>query len=188
VRMARPLRGVLSPPIQKLAFDVLGICDFVSLDQAIDERARPLLLRAVDIVPAHRDSTQRRIANIPAAFGPLMEALMHKDTPAAASPPKARCRYRSLHWEVPIVDGNLRIVGWTKASPEFLGTSLRHPEAERLISEKVACVYVQIVDRDAARRAGAPDGWAAPWRCLAIVAESGASGRDEGTPLLDVTA
>ena len=59
----------------------------------------------------------------------------------------------------------------------------------RLIGEKVACVYVQIVDRDAARRAGAPDGWAAPWRCFAIVAESGASERRaEGTPLLDVTA
>jgi hypothetical protein len=118
-----------------------------------------------------------------------MEALMHEDIPLAAPPRKIRNRrYRILRWDVPIVDGSLRIVGWTKANPEDLGVVFRHSEAERLTGEKVTCAYVQIVDRDAARRAGAPDGWATPWRCLAIVAESGFGRREEGTSLLDVTA
>jgi hypothetical protein len=119
----------------------------------------------------------------------LMETLM-LEHPVTATPPRQtrHRRYRILHWDVPIVDGNLRIVGWTKASPE-LSTIFRHDEAERLIGEKVTCAYVQIADRDAARRAGAPDGWAAPWRCLALVAESAALGRrEQGMPLLDITA
>ena len=106
---------------------------------------------------------------------------------AAASQHK---RNRSKHiarWEIPIVNRNRRIIGWTNVSPESVGTSVRHSEAERLTGGPVTATYIQISDGSAAERAGAPVGWDRPWRCLGIIAVGDADGPPcEHVPLLEV--
>jgi hypothetical protein len=69
---------------------------------------------------------------------------------------------------IPIVGDGGRIVGWTSEVPEYQGVSLRHEEAEALLSRPIACTYVEIEAPADAQRAGAPLGWNGPWRCLAL--------------------
>ena len=113
---------------------------------------------------------------------------MREHAIAAAAPHQSRrLRTQSSRWQVPIVDRSCRIVGWTSASPETVGAILRHAEAEKLLGGPVTGIYVQIADPAAAERAGAPAGWDAPWRCIAIVALGDAGRhRKEASPLLDV--
>jgi hypothetical protein len=72
--------------------------------------------------------------------------------------------------QIPIVSAS-EIIGWTEEIPEFFGSALRHAEAERLVGGEVRCVYVEIEDRAAARRAGAPPEWDGAWRCLALCSD-----------------
>jgi hypothetical protein len=55
--------------------------------------------------------------------------------------------------EVPILDRNHQIVGWTRETPKTFGASIRHAEAERLTGGPVTATYVQIKDKSAAVRA-----------------------------------
>lgn len=81
------------------------------------------------------------------------------------------------------MDRNRRIIGWTTRAPESTGMTIRHAEAEKVVGGAVTCAYVEIADHEAAARAGAPADWRGPWRCLAIVAESGTNARGpEGAP------
>lgn len=59
----------------------------------------------------------------------------------------------------PIVNEHRQIVGWTDAIPEFHGSMIREPEAERLLGCAIVALYVAIEDPADARRAGAPAGW-----------------------------
>ena len=117
-----------------------------------------------------------------------MVALMREHETATAVPRRSRRLHtRESSWQIPIVNRNRRIVGWTHDTPETIGASLRHAEAERLVGGAVTATYVQISDRVAAGRAGAPLGWNGPWRCLAIIAVDDADGGvREHVPLLDV--
>ena len=76
-----------------------------------------------------------------------------------------------IGWEFPIFDRERRLVGWTREGPEFSGTTLRHPYAERLAGGTVLCAYVQIDDPAEAKRAGAPPDWNETWRCLGLCAD-----------------
>jgi hypothetical protein len=71
--------------------------------------------------------------------------------------------------ETPIIDGVGRIVGWTRDIPAVSSGRIVHAQAEAALRGPVTCTYVQITDRAAATRAGAPPGWPEPWRCLAFV-------------------
>lgn len=121
--------------------------------------------------------------------GPTMETSMRKRDSAVTLPPKQKRRRFSqeVRGEVPIVDGNCRIIGWTSTAPTTVDAAVRHPDAEKLAGGPVTCGYVQITDKEAARRAGAPADWSEPWRCLAIISESGAQSlRSDGAPLTAV--
>src|SRR5688572_14052677 len=87
-----------------------------------------------------------------------------------------RLRDQESRWEIPIVNRNRRVVGWTHDSPDTIGALVRHIEAEKVVGGPVTATYVQITDRVAAGRAGAPPGWRGPWRCLAIIAIGDADG------------
>jgi hypothetical protein len=63
------------------------------------------------------------------------------------------------------------LIGWTTDTPTINGASVRHEEAERLTGGKVFPVYVEIKNYSDAVRAGAPQGWPDPWRCLGLCAE-----------------
>jgi len=73
-----------------------------------------------------------------------------------------------VRWEIPIIDGQRRLVGWTVNAPRYLGGLVHHPEAEKLIGGPIVGAYVQIEDADNAQRAGAPPNWKGPWRCLGL--------------------
>ena len=113
---------------------------------------------------------------------------MREQAIAAALPHRSnRRRKQEARWQVPIVDENRRIVGWTSEGPEAGASGTRHAAAEKLIGGPVTCAYVQISDRRAAACAGAPADWNEPWRCLAIVALRGAEQlRIDGMTLVDV--
>ena len=68
---------------------------------------------------------------------------------------------------IPIIDGNGRIVGWTRTAPNQRGGRVIHREAATMIGSALGAAFVDLDARDA-QRAGAPDGWTGPWRCLAI--------------------
>jgi hypothetical protein len=72
---------------------------------------------------------------------------------------------------MPIVNEHAEIVGWTSVDPENRAGTIWHEEAQRLLGAIAPC-YVEIDDPEAARMAGAPEGWHGAWRCLAICSES----------------
>ena len=72
--------------------------------------------------------------------------------------------------ELPIVNADGVIVGWTRSAPEARGSVIVHQEASSLVGAVKAC-YVEIEDSVAAKRAGAPEGWRGVWRCLGICSE-----------------
>ena len=71
--------------------------------------------------------------------------------------------------EIPIIDENLRVVGWAKEalSPRRNGT-IENEGASKLLSGELTCTFIRIDDPALAERAGAPPGWQDEWRCLAI--------------------
>lgn len=71
---------------------------------------------------------------------------------------------------VPIVNDRREIVGWTDTPPLLRGGTICHDEAEALVGTLIA-QYVQINDHEAAIRAGAPQDWRGPWRCLALCSD-----------------
>lgn len=77
-----------------------------------------------------------------------------------------RRKFRTI--PIPIVDGARRIVGWTDRAPAPGPAGLAHAEAEAVLGTRISAVYVELHDPIAARRAGAPEAWNQPWRCLAI--------------------
>ena len=115
---------------------------------------------------------------------------MRTHASSAALPHRSTRRStRQFRWQIPIVDAERRIVGWTSEDPETLGSTVRHAAAEKIAGGSVTCAYVQISDRAAAERAGAPADWEGPWRCLAIIAERGAEQlRGTGTTLIEVAS
>jgi hypothetical protein len=78
---------------------------------------------------------------------------------------------------IPIISRDRIVVGWTETIPVVVGGNLSHPTAEKLVGGPVAAVYVELLDAGDAVRAGAPEGWRASWRCLALCSER-ALGRD----------
>jgi hypothetical protein len=114
--------------------------------------------------------------------------MIHEHASATAKPSR-QPRTRENRWQIPIVNRNRRIIGWTQESPQATGAILRHIEAEKVVGGPVTATYIQITNRSAAERAGAPAGWIEPWRCLAIIAVADADGGPrEHVPLLDVEA
>lgn len=73
-----------------------------------------------------------------------------------------------MRMSFPIVSEQRQIVGWTDAIPEFHGSLIREPEAERLLGGGIMPLYVRIEDPLDAQRAGAPADWTGAWRCLAL--------------------
>jgi hypothetical protein len=71
--------------------------------------------------------------------------------------------------QIPIVDENRRLIGWTGAAPRVENGTIRHLAAERMVGGPIVGAHVHLVDPDDAARAGAPRGWTAPWRCIALV-------------------
>ena len=69
---------------------------------------------------------------------------------------------------IPIVSAADTIVGWTHELPKYEGLSIRHEEAERLISGAVQCLWFEIGNPVDATRAGAPPNWVGAWQCPAI--------------------
>ena len=78
---------------------------------------------------------------------------------ASTTKTSRRQSIRRTSAQVPIVDRNHRIVGWT-SEPSPTTTS---------------CTYIEINDMELAERAGAPPGWNAPWRCVAIMSGKAAA-------------
>lgn len=68
---------------------------------------------------------------------------------------------------LPIIDEKGVIVAWTTKAPVLKGALLLHQEAERLVGPLDA-VYVEIEDPELMRKAGAPNDWTEPWRCLGL--------------------
>jgi hypothetical protein len=69
---------------------------------------------------------------------------------------------------IPIVDRNRSLVGWTAVAPVVADNRLRHPEAERLLRGPVICIEIALTDPAHVARAGAPRGWRSAWRCMAL--------------------
>ena len=111
------------------------------------------------------------------------------DAKTAAPTPRRRSRQPTrTYWQIPIVDRNRRIVGWTSENPKQApGLYLRHARAEGLISEHIVCGYVKISDKAAALRAGAPENWREPWRCVALISEKAAQGGHYEGSVIEVT-
>jgi hypothetical protein len=90
---------------------------------------------------------------------------------------------------IPIVDAHCRIVGWSAVSPNFEHERVENAEAEILVGDLMPA-YVEIEDANLATRAGAPAGWAGPWRCLGICSKRIFNGHlyDDGPPTVRVRA
>ena len=69
---------------------------------------------------------------------------------------------------IPIVNRDRALVGWTEKPPVVADNRLRHAEAERLLRGPVFCVEIALVDPAHVARAGAPRGWRSAWRCMAL--------------------
>ena len=73
------------------------------------------------------------------------------------------------HPEIPIVDADQRIIGWsTQEANVGAGGEVIHLDAQKLISGPLVCACIRVYDPVHAARAGAPPGWKGEWRCLAI--------------------
>jgi hypothetical protein len=106
---------------------------------------------------------------------------------AAPAPHRKLRQHTRTYWQIPIVDRNRRIVGWTSENPKQTpGLYLRHAQAEALIGEHIVCGYVKISDQAAAVRAGAPEGWREPWRCVALISEKAAQGGQNEASVIEV--
>jgi hypothetical protein len=88
---------------------------------------------------------------------------------------------------IAIVDEHGRIVGWTDITPVIRGTTLRQPDAERLLGGAFLANYVRIENPEDAARAGAPAGWSGAWRCLALCSTRLIAART-GDPIVPVVA
>lgn len=69
---------------------------------------------------------------------------------------------------IPIINAEREIVGWTDVPPAIERNRLRHSEAERLLGGPIFCTEIGLTDPRQAARAGAPRGWRATWRCMAL--------------------
>jgi len=69
---------------------------------------------------------------------------------------------------IPIVNRNRALIGWTATAPVVFDNRLRHAEAERLLRGPVICVEIALTDPVDLARAGAPRGWRSAWRCMAL--------------------
>ena len=69
---------------------------------------------------------------------------------------------------IPFIDRTGRVVGWTSASPEFVGGKIHHPDAVSHFPGGLAPNYVELTDPAHLAQAGAPAGWTDPWRCIGL--------------------
>ena len=72
---------------------------------------------------------------------------------------------------IPIINAEREIVGWTNVPPVVERNRLRHPEAERLLGGPIFCTEMELTDPRQAGQAGAPRGWRATWRCMALCSD-----------------
>src|SRR5258708_5889063 len=70
--------------------------------------------------------------------------------------------------EIPIVDEDGEVVGWTDEAPSFVEGQLVHSQASRLLRAALSTAFVEIVCQESAIRAGAPATWQGPWQCAVI--------------------
>lgn len=69
---------------------------------------------------------------------------------------------------IPIVNRDRALIGWTAEAPIVADNRLRHAEAERLLRGPVICIEIALTDPTHLARAGAPRGWRSAWRCMAL--------------------
>src|ERR671910_3833957 len=69
---------------------------------------------------------------------------------------------------IPVLNAEGQIVGWTDIAPRLQDGKLVHEGASRLLKSEIATGEIILTKPEDLRLAGAPEGWAEPWRCLAI--------------------
>jgi hypothetical protein len=76
---------------------------------------------------------------------------------------------------IPVLNAQGEIVEWTATPPVVREGKLVHEHASRLLKGEIATGEIILTKPEDLRRAGAPEGWSEPWRCLAICPAMSAS-------------
>jgi hypothetical protein len=88
--------------------------------------------------------------------------------------------------QIPIIDANRRLVGWTGAAPRVENGVIRHATAERLVGGPIEGCYVKLLGADDGARAGAPSDWSGAWRCIALISEQAAAAMPKDGQAIDI--
>jgi hypothetical protein len=76
---------------------------------------------------------------------------------------------------IPVLDAQGQIIDWTDTPPRVHEGKLVHERVSLLLKSEIATGEIILTEKEDLRRAGAPEGWSEPWRCLAICPAASAS-------------